>query len=201
MTALLDVSWISLSFFQEEFAVGFAEGFFLGGNGSHPQSGGSENQNWLHNTSHYSDFMGAVESRSQLRRKRNQSPLVGVSGKIFGTSGVRSIQYMLKTLIFPCLLPFLLAGCDVKDDPELTRQLAETKVNIEELEAEMEAVEAEIKASRIPDPSEQLDPLTLEAEAAAARKVALEKEVRELGEAREKAVEELEAYKEKYRLR
>jgi chromosome segregation ATPase len=108
---------------------------------------------------------------------------------------------MLKTLIFPCLLPFLLAGCDVKDDPELPRQLAETKVNIEELEAEMEAVEAEIKASRIPDPSEQLDPLTLEAEAAAARKVALEKEVRELGEAREKAVEELEAYKEKYRLR
>lgn len=108
---------------------------------------------------------------------------------------------MLKTLIFPSFLLFLLAGCDVKDDPELARQLAETKVDIESVEAELDAVEAEIKTSRMTDRSEELAPLTLEIEEAAARKLELEKEVRELGEAREKAVGELEAYKEKYRLR
>ena len=108
---------------------------------------------------------------------------------------------MFKTLIVVGLLPFLFSGCDVEDDPELVRQLDETKAKIVGVETELEAVEAEIKEIRMTDPSEELPKIKVEVEKAVAQKAELEKQIIEIGEARKKAAEDLTSYQKKYRLR
>jgi len=108
---------------------------------------------------------------------------------------------MFKKFHFLSFLPFLLTGCEVKEDPELVKELEEIKAEVKATEAELDAVEAEMKEIRITDPSEELTTVKLEIEEAAAQKAALEEEIQKLGEARKKANEDLAAYKQKYRLR
>jgi seryl-tRNA synthetase len=108
---------------------------------------------------------------------------------------------MDRFLLLVSISSLLFTACEVKEDPELIKQLEETNSQIEAAEIELENVEAEIKEIRITDPSEELTKVKVGLEGAAARKAALEQEILELGEAQKKAAAELSAYKEKYRLR
>jgi len=108
---------------------------------------------------------------------------------------------MSKLLIFFSFFPLLLTGCDFKEDPELVKQLEETKIRVAAVEAELDAVGTEMKAIRTTDPSDELPELRVEIEKATAQKAALEEEIQKLGESQKKAAEDLAVYQEKYRLR
>ena len=108
---------------------------------------------------------------------------------------------MFKSPIFLSFLPLFLISCDVKDDPELVKQLDDTKSKVQATEAELAKVEAEIKAIRTTDPSEELTKLKVEIEKAGSQKTELEREIQELSESQKSAAEDLATYKEKYLLR